>query len=202
MIDAIIKKIRASKDRGTARTALMAKPFEFSEIQANHILDMMLGRLTQLGQRGARQGKEGARGTIREFEAILAERDMLMGVDPRRAGRGARRVQGDRAEPRSSATTPATISVVELVEDEPFVVTVTARGYVQAVPERALRRQGRRPGRADAVAQVIDTTALAGCCSSPARGRAYRAPCTTCPRSGSPRRRTSSSSPTASRWWP
>src|SRR3954447_20179052 len=50
MIDAIVKAIRASKDRGAARTALMAKPFEFSEIQANHILDMPLGRLTQLGR--------------------------------------------------------------------------------------------------------------------------------------------------------
>ena len=31
-----------------ARTGLMAKPFEFSEIQANFILDMQLRRLTQL----------------------------------------------------------------------------------------------------------------------------------------------------------
>ena len=50
MIDAIVKTIRASKDRAAARVALMAKPFDFSEIQANHILDMPLGRLTQLGR--------------------------------------------------------------------------------------------------------------------------------------------------------
>src|ERR1019366_4957541 len=43
MIDAIITTIRASDDRPAARTALMAEPFEFSEIQANHILDMTLG---------------------------------------------------------------------------------------------------------------------------------------------------------------
>src|SRR3954470_7091073 len=35
MIDQIVKAIRASKDRGVARTKLMAKPFDFSEIQAN-----------------------------------------------------------------------------------------------------------------------------------------------------------------------
>ncbi|MHA0112034.1 DNA gyrase subunit A, partial [Klebsiella pneumoniae] len=38
LIDAIIALIRASDDRGAARTGLMAAPFEFSEIQANHIL--------------------------------------------------------------------------------------------------------------------------------------------------------------------
>ena len=48
MIDDIIATIRESADRGTARTALMNEPFEFSEIQANHILDMQLGRLTRL----------------------------------------------------------------------------------------------------------------------------------------------------------
>ena len=32
-----------------------------------------------------------------------------------------------------------TIDVVALVEDEPYTVTVTARGYVRAVPERTRR---------------------------------------------------------------
>ena len=50
MIDAIITLVRASADRAEARTGLMAKPFEFCEIQANHILDMTIGRLTRLGR--------------------------------------------------------------------------------------------------------------------------------------------------------
>ena len=49
MIDAIIAAIRASENRAAARATLMGEEFEFSEIQANHILDMPLGRLTQLG---------------------------------------------------------------------------------------------------------------------------------------------------------
>src|SRR5262245_59864517 len=48
MIDAIIELIRAAADVDEARAGLMAKPFEFSEIQANFILDMQLRRLTQL----------------------------------------------------------------------------------------------------------------------------------------------------------
>src|SRR5262249_49205618 len=51
MIDAIIELIRAAADVDEARAGLMAKPFEFSEIQANFILDMQLRRLTQLEAR-------------------------------------------------------------------------------------------------------------------------------------------------------
>ena len=36
----------------------MATPFDFSEIQATHILDMVLGRLTQLGREELAEQKE------------------------------------------------------------------------------------------------------------------------------------------------
>src|SRR6476660_10113024 len=48
VIEEIIALIRGSQDTETARAGLMAKPFEFSEIQANHILDMPLRRFAQL----------------------------------------------------------------------------------------------------------------------------------------------------------
>ena len=50
MLDAVIATIRASDDRPAARAALMAEPFSFTEVQATHILDMTLGRLTRLGR--------------------------------------------------------------------------------------------------------------------------------------------------------
>ena len=40
VIDEVIALIRASEDRAAATAGLMAEPFEFSEIQAEHILDM------------------------------------------------------------------------------------------------------------------------------------------------------------------
>src|SRR5882672_7171670 len=80
MIDAVVKAIRASADRAAARDALMSKQFGFSEIQANHILDMALGRLTRLGREElAKEAKE-LEGTVKELERILARRDVLMGV--------------------------------------------------------------------------------------------------------------------------
>jgi len=50
MIDEIVALIRGSADRAEARDGLMAPPFDFTEVQANHILDMTLGRLTRLGR--------------------------------------------------------------------------------------------------------------------------------------------------------
>ncbi|MGH9298983.1 MAG: DNA gyrase/topoisomerase IV subunit A, partial [Acidimicrobiales bacterium] len=80
MLDAVIAAIRASADRGAARTSLMAEPFSFSEVQANHILDMALGRLTRLGRSELEQEMTALRETIAALEAILADPARLRGV--------------------------------------------------------------------------------------------------------------------------
>src|SRR6478672_4999943 len=173
MIDAVVKAIRASADRSAARDALMGKRFGFSEIQANHILDMALGRLTRLGRDElANESKELAE-TVKELKRILAKRDVLMGVirgeltairDEHKAPRRAEIVADD----------AGTIDVVALVEDEPYVVTVTARGYVRAVPERG-RGRAVTTGDRDAIVEVIETSAHSGVLFFTDRGRAYRA---------------------------
>jgi DNA gyrase subunit A len=174
MIDAIVKTIRASKDRAAARDALMRARFGFSEIQANHILDMPLGRLTQLGRDELAAELAELQATIKQLRRILDKRDVLMGVirDELTAIRDAHQA------PRRTqivADDSGAIDVVALVEDEPYVVTVTARGYVRAVPERSRKAVVANPGERDAVAQVIDTSALAGVLFFTDRGRAYRA---------------------------
>jgi DNA gyrase subunit A len=174
MIDAIVKAIRASKDRGAARVALMGKPFAFSEIQANHILDMQLARLTQLGREELDKERKELQATVKELNRILGKRDALMTVIReelvaiRDAHKAPRRTQ-------IMTDDAGALDVVALVEDEPYVVTVTARGYVRAVPERTRKSLVANPGERDAVAQVIDTTALAGLLLFTDRGRAYRA---------------------------
>ena len=174
MIDAVVKAIRASKDRAAARTALMAKPFEFSEIQANHILDMALGRLTQLGREELAAEKKELEATIKELKRILAKRDVLLGVIREELVA----IRDEHKAPRRTAIEAedtGTIDVVSLVEDEPYVVTVTARGYVRAISERGRTAKVVKPGERDAISQVIDTTALAGLLLFTDRGRAYRA---------------------------
>src|SRR5690606_413116 len=71
VIDEVIATIRQSDDRAAARDALMAPPFEFSEVQANHILEMPLGRLTRL----ARIDLETL---IAELQAEIAELNLIL----------------------------------------------------------------------------------------------------------------------------
>src|SRR5580700_3926864 len=80
MLDAVIATIRGSDDRPAARTALMAEPFVFTEVQATHILDMTLGRLTRLGRSELEAEMEELRQTIAELEAILSDDGKLRGV--------------------------------------------------------------------------------------------------------------------------
>src|SRR5581483_353299 len=70
-IDAIIALIRGSDDRAAARAGLMAKPFEFTEVQAEHILDMRLSQLTRLSQKELDDELKKQRETIAELESIL-----------------------------------------------------------------------------------------------------------------------------------
>jgi DNA gyrase subunit A len=174
VLDAVVKAIRASADRAAAREALMGRRFGFTEVQANHILDLTLGRLTKLGIAELEEERARLEATIAELRGILADRAALMTV-----------IRNELTEFRKAHAAPrctqivgndaGTIDVVELVEDEPFLVTVTARGYVRAVPARARGARSSRVTERDAVAEVLETTALAGLLFFSDRGRAYRA---------------------------
>jgi len=176
MIDAIVKAIRASNDRGAARATLMSEPFGFSEIQATYILDLTLGRLTKLGRDELLQERKELLSAIRDLRKVLADRKVLMGVI--RAELIA--IRGALATPRRTQVVTddmGALDVDALVADEPLVVTVTARGYVRAISTRSRGAKVAAPGPADALAQVIETTARQGLLVLTDRGRAYRAAC-------------------------
>ena len=75
-IDEVVRTIRASQDSAEARTRLMAT-FELSEIQAQHILDMPLRRLTGLEVGKLREELAELEKRIAELTAIL-ESDALL----------------------------------------------------------------------------------------------------------------------------
>ncbi|HET7487942.1 MAG TPA: DNA gyrase subunit A [Acidimicrobiales bacterium] len=180
MIDAIIALIRGSADRAAARAGLMAEPFEFSEVQANHILDMTLGRLTRLGRSELEEEMAKLRETIAELEAILNDPGKLRGVIKTELGEvRAQHATGRRAE---ITYDPGDIGVEDLIEDEPLVVTMTRAGYIKTVAAGAFRSQGRggrgiagnRLKEEDLVAAVIHTTAHAYLLFFSNLGKVYR----------------------------
>ena len=93
MIDEIITLIRGSESADAARTALKAAPFEFSEVQASHILDMALRRLAALERQKLHDEYEELRATIAELEAILADEQKLRRRHQGRARRRPRQVR-------------------------------------------------------------------------------------------------------------
>ncbi len=180
LIDEIIALIRGSDDREAARTGLMAEPFSFSEIQANHILDMTLSRLTRLGRSQLEEELAQLRRTIAELQAILADEGKLRGVikdelvEVRRVFATPRRAE--------LALDPGEIADLELIDDEELVITLSATGYVKSVHAGAFRSQG-RGGRGvqgtklrdeDYVTHIVTTTAHAYLLFFSNRGRVYR----------------------------
>ena len=180
MLDAVIAAIRASDDRPAARDALIAEPFSFSEVQAAHILDMTLGRLTRLGRSELEEEMVKLRETIVELEGILADPTKLRGVIASELGEIRRRFGNERRT--RIVNDPGELAVEDLIEDEELVVTMTRAGYIKAVPTASFRTQGRggrgvqgaRLKEEDLVADLVHTTAHAYLLLFSNRGRVYR----------------------------
>ena len=151
----------------------MGKRFEYSEIQANHILDLDARPAHAARPRGARRGAEGARRPrSRSCERILAKRDVLMGVirEELVAIRDAHKAPPPHR--RSSPTTRGEIDDGRARRRR----AATRHRHRARLRAGGARRAGaaRRPpsrGSATRSSQVIETSTLVGrCCSSPTAG--------------------------------
>jgi DNA gyrase subunit A len=180
MLDAVIAAIRSSDDRPAARIALMAAPFEFSEEQANHILDMTLGRFTKLGRNELEEEMKKLRETIAELESILASDTKLRGVIRDEITVIRNKFANDRRT--AIVNDPGELGMEDLIDDENIVITLTKSGYVKSVAADAFKSQG-RGGRGvtaaklkdeDFVDQIVNTSSHAYLLMFSNRGRVFR----------------------------
>ncbi len=141
MLDEVVATIRGSEDRAAAREALMADPFGFTEIQANHILDMTLARLTRLGRAELDEELGRLRETISYLEALLADPVKLR--DEVISDLSTIKERFGDARRTSIENDPGDLLVEDLIEDEDLVVTLTQAGYIKAMPVSAFKSQGR-----------------------------------------------------------
>jgi DNA gyrase subunit A len=180
MIDAIITTIRASEDRAAAREALMADQFGFSEIQANHILDMQLVQLTRLNGNKLHEEMEELRVRIAELESILADPVKLRNVIKTELVE----IRDKFATPRKAELTfdPGDMNAEDFIDDAPLVVVMTKAGYIKTVAATAFKTQG-RGGRGvagtklkeeDLVTRIIHTSAHAYLLFFSNLGKVYR----------------------------
>ena len=139
-IDQIIKVIKSSKDVEVARKSLMSK-FKLSEIQATHILDMPLRRLTALEKEKLEDEKKELKETIKDLTAILKSRakqnqiliEELDAITDKFGDERRSRIVPDVGE----------VKIEDLIEDEEIIVSISSEGYIKSVPSTSYKKQGR-----------------------------------------------------------
>ena len=178
-IDAIVALIRAAADVSEARVALIER-FGLSEIQAQHILDMPLRRLTALEQGKVREEADELRRTIAELQSILQDPARVRAI----IAEELREIKAKFADERRTRLVPdeGEFDIEDLIADEDLVISTSRDGYVKSVALDTYRRQG-RGGRGvrstglkegDLVEHLVTTTAHAYVLLFSNSGRVYR----------------------------
>lgn len=139
-IDAVIALIKNSADNAAARDGLVAK-FGLSELQANAILDMKLGRLTGLEREKIENELKELIEEIARLESLLKSEALLENL-----------IRDELKEIKSKFNVPRItqieddyedIEVEDLIPNENMVVTITHRGYIKRVPSKTYEKQKR-----------------------------------------------------------
>ena len=142
-LDAVIKLIRGSKTPAEARGGLMAQ-FQFTQIQAQAILDMQLQRLTGLERQKLADELAELRRTIQRLLAILASEALLMQIVVQEL-RAVQEKYGDERRTQLIEETGA-FRIEDLIAEEDMAITVSNTGYVKRTAISSYRNQ-RRGGK-------------------------------------------------------
>jgi DNA gyrase subunit A len=139
-LDAIIKLIRASQTPKDARDGLMTR-FDFTERQAQAILELQLQRLTALERDKIQEEYDALLKKIAAFQEILASEKALKKVIVDEL----KQVQKDYGDLRRTEIIEeqAEIKLEDLIADEDVVITVSHSGFLKRTPVTIYRQQGR-----------------------------------------------------------
>ena len=140
ILDAIIALIRAAKEPAAAKLGLINQ-FQFSEVQAQAILDMRLQRLTGLEREKIAAEYEETLKLIARFKEILASEKVLKGVIVDEL----KEVQKAFGDERRTEIVDEEVEITleDLIADEDVIITVTHSGYIKRTNASIYRAQGR-----------------------------------------------------------
>ncbi|MFA7092186.1 MAG: DNA gyrase subunit A [Arcobacteraceae bacterium] len=142
-IDEVVKIIRASSNDSDAREKLRDR-FSLSEIQAQAILDMRLGRLTGLQIEKLEAEYAELMALIAELESILKSEERLNEIIKEELIEVREKYSNKRLTEIEDSYDE--IDIEDLIPNEPMVVTITHNGYVKRVPIKSYEKQ-RRGGK-------------------------------------------------------
>ena len=142
-IDEVIAIIRHSKDLPTARTALMER-FGLDEVQAQAIVQMRLGQLTNMEQAKIEDEIAALHAKIKEFMEILASETRKLEIVKEEL----LAIRNKYADPRRTeiCAISGEVDIEDLIPQEECVLTLTQFGYVKRLSVDTYKIQ-RRGGR-------------------------------------------------------
>jgi DNA gyrase subunit A len=139
-LDEVVKIIRASSNRDTARSELMVR-FGLSERQANAVLDLRLYQLTGLEYEKIDAEYKDLLQKIAHFKAVLASEAMVRDIireeleDLRKIHKSERKTKIVAAE--------GEFQMEDLIADEQVVITISSDDYIKRMPIDTFREQRR-----------------------------------------------------------
>jgi DNA gyrase subunit A len=143
VLDALIAFIRSSRTPPEAKSGLMER-WQFSDVQAQAILEMRLQRLTGLEREKIVAEYEEVQATIRRLRQILESEKLVLSIIAAEL-RQIKEAYGD--ERRTEIIAAASdITIEDMIADEDMVITVSRGGYIKRSPLSLYRAQ-RRGGK-------------------------------------------------------
>ncbi|MEW6610118.1 MAG: DNA gyrase subunit A [Patescibacteria group bacterium] len=179
-IDAVIKTIKQSKDRGEAKQNLIKK-FHLTDRQAEAILEMKLSQLANLERLKIETELKEKKRLIADLTDLLAHPKKMLQVIKNELTQIAEKY-GDDRRTQVVARAVDTFTTEDLIPDEPAVIVVTRDGYLKRLSPETFRTQG-RGGKGviglvtkeeDAVEHLFATTTHANILFFTSRGRVFQ----------------------------
>ncbi len=140
-IDEIIRLIKKSKDIEDAKKNLM-KAFKFSEIQAQTIVDMKIGRLSGLERQKIDDELKEVQSLIKSLKEILASAKKILGIVKSELQETALKYSDDRRT-RIIKQGIGSMSDEDLIPDEENVLVLTTGGYIKRTNPNDYKKQKR-----------------------------------------------------------
>jgi DNA gyrase subunit A len=139
-LDDVVKLIRASNNRDEAKIQLMEK-YEFSDRQAQAVLDLRLYQLTGLERDKIEAEYNELQATIAHLRAILASEPMVRGIIKDELDSLLKYHQSDRKTKLIAAE--GEFQIEDLIADEQVLLTISEDDYVKRMPVGTFREQRR-----------------------------------------------------------
>ena len=139
-IDEVIAIIRKSKDQAAAKAALCER-FGLDDIQAQAIVSMRLGQLTNMEQAKIEEEIASLAQRIKEYNEIIESEAKRLEIVKEEA----MEIRNKYADPRRTEICAVTgeVDIEDLIPQEDCVVTMTKFGYIKRLPHDTYKIQNR-----------------------------------------------------------